>query len=87
MLCTCSAGVGRTGTFICVDSILKRIESNGTVDVFNFIRQLRFKRERTVETEVSFIYYLYSKTSEQRAPEERPSSQQRLNWMEQIAFP
>ena len=30
---------------------------------------------------------LYSETSEQRAPEERASSEQRPTWMERIAFP
>ena len=50
----CSAGVGRTGTFMCIDMLLKRLENKCTsLDVFNLVRKLRHRRERTVETPVS----------------------------------
>ena len=54
-----SAGVGQTGTFLCIDMLMKRIkEGEKNIDIFNFIRQLRFRRERTVETPVSVPYKL-----------------------------
>ena len=51
--CWCSAGVGRTGTFITIDVLLKKMEKEGAVNIFNLVRQLRFRRERSVETPVS----------------------------------
>ena len=47
-----SAGVGRTGTFITLDVQLKRIKKEGTVDIFGFVRNMRYKRCYMVQTEV-----------------------------------
>ena len=52
MLVHCSAGVGRTGTFITVDCMLKRIDAEATLDIFNFVRQMRFRRNYMVQTVV-----------------------------------
>jgi netrin-G3 ligand len=48
----CSAGVGRTGTFITLFTQLQRIQAEGTVDVFGFVRSMRAKRCYMVQTEV-----------------------------------
>lgn len=48
-----SAGVGRTGTFITVDYSMERMEAEGSVDIFNFVQQMRYKRNYMVQTAVS----------------------------------
>ena len=48
-----SAGVGRTGTFITIDVMMQKIDSEGVVDIFNFVRGMRFCRNYMVQTAVS----------------------------------
>ena len=52
MVVHCSAGVGRTGTFITIDTQLQRIKQEGTLDIFNFVRHLRYCRNYMVQTQV-----------------------------------
>lgn len=53
-----SAGVGRTGTFIVIDTMLDRIKAEGTIDIFNFVAYLRTRRTAMVQTEVSIVAIL-----------------------------
>ena len=46
------AGVGRTGTFIAIDAMIERIEREGTVNVFDFVVQMRHERHLMVQTVV-----------------------------------
>lgn len=46
------AGVGRTGTFIAIDAMIERIEREGTVNVYDFITQMRCERHLMVQTVV-----------------------------------
>ncbi|XP_077981240.1 receptor-type tyrosine-protein phosphatase epsilon-like isoform X2 [Glandiceps talaboti] len=46
----CSAGVGRTGTFITIDSMLEMAEAEGKIDIFNFVYQARQDRMNFVQT-------------------------------------
>ena len=55
----CSAGVGRTGAYIAIDSMLERIHYQKDVDVFNFIANMRMRRIAMVQTEVVTITYLF----------------------------
>lgn len=50
--CHCSAGVGRTGTFIAIDRLIQQIEMENTVDVYGVVYDLRMHRPLMVQTEV-----------------------------------
>jgi len=54
----CSAGVGRTGTFIAIESCLEQIESDKRVDVYGTTIRMRKQRNFMVQTEsqYTFIY-------------------------------
>ena len=49
----CSAGVGRTGTFITIDMVLQQAEQEGHINIMDIINQLRHKRMKMVQTSVS----------------------------------
>lgn len=50
----CSAGVGRTGTFITLDSMLQRLDNNEeTLNVYEFVADMRTKRVLMVQADVS----------------------------------
>ena len=48
----CSAGVGRTGTFITIDIALEQAEKKGVVDIAGIINRLREQRMLMVQTVV-----------------------------------
>ena len=50
--CVCSAGVGRTGSFMAIDSMLDRSLDLDTVDVFGYVTVLRTQRMHMVQTPV-----------------------------------
>ena len=50
LLVHCSAGVGRTGTFIVLDSMLERMKTEESFNVFNFVQQLRGQRVGMIQT-------------------------------------
>ena len=52
MLFPCSAGVGRTGTLITIQSMMKMIDREEKVDIFNFVLRMRHQRNLMVQTEV-----------------------------------
>ena len=56
ILVHCSAGVGRTGTFIAIDMALEQVERGGTVDIPGVVNRLRQQRMKMVQTEVSQFY-------------------------------
>ena len=47
----CSAGIGRTGTFIALDSLLDMGQAEGEVDVFGFVSQMRTERMHMIQTQ------------------------------------
>ena len=56
MLVHCSAGVGRTGTFILLDSMLERMKAEDTVNVYEFLRNMRAKRVFMVQTLAQYVF-------------------------------
>ncbi|XP_034092966.1 receptor-type tyrosine-protein phosphatase beta-like, partial [Gymnodraco acuticeps] len=52
----CSAGVGRTGTFMVLDQVLQQLDCRDSVDLFGSVRQLRLHRCHMVQTEGQYLY-------------------------------
>ncbi|WAR09003.1 PTPRQ-like protein, partial [Mya arenaria] len=52
----CSAGVGRTGTFIAVDHLLQHIRHHDDVDVYKLVLDMNNHRCNMVQTEDQFIF-------------------------------
>ncbi|XP_063109378.1 receptor-type tyrosine-protein phosphatase H isoform X2 [Cavia porcellus] len=52
----CSAGVGRTGTFIALDVLLRQLEGEGLVGPFDFVRKMRRSRPLMVQTEAQYVF-------------------------------
>ena len=50
---SCSAGVGRTGTFITIDHVLEQVGMEGVVDIAGVINKIRQQRMKLVHTVVS----------------------------------
>ncbi|XP_048580737.1 tyrosine-protein phosphatase Lar isoform X2 [Nematostella vectensis] len=52
----CSAGVGRTGCFIVIDSMLERLRHEETVDIYGHVTVLRTQRNYMVQTQEQYIF-------------------------------
>ncbi|KAI2658269.1 Receptor-type tyrosine-protein phosphatase epsilon [Labeo rohita] len=54
----CSAGVGRTGTFIVIDAMIDMMYAEKKVDVFGFVSRIREQRSQLIQTDLqySFVY-------------------------------
>lgn len=79
----CSAGIGRTGTFIVIDILLDLIKKRGLdteIDIQSSIKLVRSKRSGMVQTEAQykFVYLAvqhYIETTRQRMAAEKKSLQ------------
>lgn len=56
----CSAGVGRTGTLVAIDSLLQQLDNEGQVLIFNTICDLRHQRNFLVQSLVSVTFLLFN---------------------------
>ena len=55
MLVHCSAGVGRTGTFIALDILLDQAAAEQQVDIFGVVERLRHQRMYLVQVLVGTV--------------------------------
>ncbi|KAK9516048.1 hypothetical protein VZT92_024010 [Zoarces viviparus] len=52
----CSAGVGRTGTFIVLDRVLQQLDTKDVLDIYGSVFDLRLHRSHMVQTECQYTY-------------------------------
>ncbi|XP_049714244.1 receptor-type tyrosine-protein phosphatase V-like [Elephas maximus indicus] len=56
ILVHCSAGVGRTGTFVALTRLLQQLEQEQMVDVFNSVYALRLHRPLMIQTPSQYVF-------------------------------
>ncbi|CAN9498666.1 unnamed protein product [Ophioblennius macclurei] len=52
----CSAGVGRTGTFIVLDRVLQQVDLKDALDIYSSTFDLRLHRSHMVQTQGQYLY-------------------------------
>lgn len=60
LLVHCSAGIGRTGTYIALDSLLAEGRANGRVDIIKFLKQMRYSRMNMIQTPDQYVCLHYA---------------------------
>ncbi|KAJ1359430.1 hypothetical protein KIN20_018155 [Parelaphostrongylus tenuis] len=52
----CSAGVGRSGTFIAIDRLLQTLQIERPIDIFGIVHEMRLERCHMVQNEQQYIF-------------------------------
>jgi protein tyrosine phosphatase len=60
ILVHCSAGVGRSGTVICIDYCLAKLKADRVIDVRGFVSRMREHRNYMVQTETQYAFIHYA---------------------------
>ncbi|KAJ8035152.1 Receptor-type tyrosine-protein phosphatase alpha [Holothuria leucospilota] len=56
LLVHCSAGVGRTGTFIALYTLMDFIETDTKIDIYGYVERMRQDRIKMVQTEIQYDF-------------------------------
>ncbi|KAL5486487.1 hypothetical protein EMCRGX_G018974 [Ephydatia muelleri] len=56
LLVHCSTGVGRTGTFIALDTLLDRMRSETSISVFEVVKDMRRRRVLLIQTQAQYVF-------------------------------
>ncbi|XP_052065714.1 receptor-type tyrosine-protein phosphatase mu-like isoform X2 [Mytilus californianus] len=60
LLVHCSAGIGRTGTYIGLDALYEEGRATGFVDVVKFVKKMRYSRMNMVQTPEQYVCLHYA---------------------------
>ncbi|XP_048243325.1 uncharacterized protein LOC124147532 isoform X4 [Haliotis rufescens] len=52
----CSAGIGRTGTYIAIESLVEQAKTEGVVDVVSFVSNMRGQRKNMIQTKEQYLF-------------------------------
>uniref|UniRef100_A0A1I8AK35 Protein-tyrosine-phosphatase n=1 Tax=Steinernema glaseri TaxID=37863 RepID=A0A1I8AK35_9BILA len=52
----CSAGVGRTGTIVALESCIRVLDAGNELSIYNVLRTLRSKRHNACQTDLQYLY-------------------------------
>jgi protein tyrosine phosphatase len=52
----CSAGVGRTGTFIALGTLMQHVKDHDWVDIFGLASEMRQHRNHMIQTEAQYVF-------------------------------
>ncbi|KAL5486438.1 hypothetical protein EMCRGX_G018913 [Ephydatia muelleri] len=56
LLVHCSAGVGRTGTFIALDAMTERLRAEDSLNIYSYLQDMRRRRTLMVQTEDQYVF-------------------------------
>ena len=56
ILVHCSAGIGRTGTFILIDAMIHLAETKNKIDVYSYFEIIRQDRMKMIQTAEQYIF-------------------------------
>ncbi|XP_071117373.1 uncharacterized protein [Haliotis cracherodii] len=52
----CSAGVGRTGTYIAIESLVDQAAAEGNLDIVSFVSNMRGQRKNMIQTKEQYLF-------------------------------
>ncbi|XP_052077938.1 receptor-type tyrosine-protein phosphatase T-like isoform X2 [Mytilus californianus] len=60
LLVHCSAGIGRTGTYIALDALLDEGRTTKFLDIFKFLKKMRYSRMKMIQTSDQYVCLHYA---------------------------